>query len=101
MSAFWYTVAGIVFGGIISAVISYIFARQSSRELRREAERLRQLTVKLIRILEASGQIEVSSWDPKTGEPSSYPVGKKAQILYNVEAPTPRWKRLWRRVFGR
>jgi hypothetical protein len=23
-----------------------------------------------------------------------------AQILYNVEAPTPRWKQRWRRVFG-
>jgi len=28
-------------------------------------------------------------------------AGASAQILYNVEAPTPRWRQLWRRMFGR
>jgi pYEATS domain-containing protein involved in immunity len=32
---------------------------------------------------------------------TSRTVGVSAQVLYNVEAPTPRWKRLWRRMFGR
>jgi len=82
-------------------MINAYFARRGSQELKQEAEKLRQLTLKLIRILAASGQIQVSSWDPETGEPASYPVGRSAQILYNVEeAPTPRWKRLWRRMFG-
>jgi hypothetical protein len=27
-------------------------------------------------------------------------AGASAQILYSVEAPSPRWKRLWRSVFG-
>ena len=63
-SAFWYTVLGIVFGGLISAAISYIFARKASKELREEAARLRRETedVKhytdaLITYLEAAGAI--------------------------------------------
>ena len=81
-------------------VINAYFARRGSQELQQEAEQLRQLTLKLLHILDASDQIEVSEWDEETGEPRSWPVGVSAQILYNVEAPTPRWKRLWRRVFG-
>jgi|SRR5215216_675799 len=66
MSAFSYTVASIVFGGIVSAVISYYFARRASRELRREADGLRRETEDvrhyvnaLISYLEAAGSIEV------------------------------------------
>jgi hypothetical protein len=58
-----------------------------AREFRREAEKLRPLTLKLIQILAASGQIEVSTWNPETGEPSSWLVGIKGEILYDVEAP--------------
>jgi hypothetical protein len=94
------TAVGTVVGVIAGWMITASYARRGSQELRREAERLRQLTLKLIRILAASGQIEVSSWDPETGEPASYPIGKEAQILYNVKPPTPLWKRIRRRVFG-
>jgi hypothetical protein len=66
MSAFWHTVAGIVFGGIISAVISYIFAREASKELREEADALRRESEDvrhyinaLITYLEAAGAISV------------------------------------------
>jgi hypothetical protein len=40
MEAFWYTVVG----AVVSAVISWIFARRASKELRQEAEKLRQET---------------------------------------------------------
>jgi hypothetical protein len=66
MSTFWHTVAGIVVGGIISAVISYIFAQQASKELREEADGLRRETEDvrhyinaLITYLEAAGEISV------------------------------------------
>lgn len=62
MSAFWYT----VLGAIISAVISYVFARKASRELREEADALRRETEDvrhyinaLITYLEAAGIISV------------------------------------------
>jgi hypothetical protein len=66
VSAFWYTVASIALGGIVSAVVSYIFARQASKELREEAGALRRETEDvrhyvnaLISYLEAAGSIEV------------------------------------------
>jgi len=66
MSAFLYTVAGIVFGGIVSAAISYVFAQRASKELRVEADALRRETEDvrhyinaLITYLEAAGIIEV------------------------------------------
>jgi gas vesicle protein len=40
MSTFWYTVAGIVFGGAVSAAVSYYFSRQGSKQLREEADKL-------------------------------------------------------------
>jgi hypothetical protein len=64
--AFWHTVAGIVFGGIISAAISYYFARKSTQELRavadglrRETEDVRHYINALITYLEAAGAISV------------------------------------------
>jgi hypothetical protein len=66
LSAFFYTVAGIVFGGVVSAVISYYFARKASEELREEADKLREETKDvshyinaLISYLEAAGAISV------------------------------------------
>jgi hypothetical protein len=63
---FLYTVAGIVFGGIVSAVLSYVFAQRASRELRKEADALRHETEDvrhyvnaLISYLEAAREIEV------------------------------------------
>jgi hypothetical protein len=62
MSAFLYTVVGVVFGGLIALY----FARRASQELRREADALRRETEEarhyvdaLISYLEAAGQITV------------------------------------------
>jgi hypothetical protein len=62
MSAFLYTLVGIVVGGLIA----YYFSRQASKELRAEAETMRRETEDarhyvntLISYLEAAGQIEV------------------------------------------
>jgi len=41
MEAFWYTVAGIVFGGIIAVAVTRHYARKSSKELHEVAEDLR------------------------------------------------------------
>lgn len=75
MSAFFYSAAGIVFGGIITVVISYIFARKASKELREEAEDLRRETrevrhyVKvLMGFLEEAGWVE-ARWDDQ-GRPT-------------------------------
>jgi hypothetical protein len=88
-------------GGIFAGgFLNWLFARRSSKELRREAERLRGLTLKLIRILDGADLIEVSEWDAETGEPYRWPVGSSRTVRYSVEAPTPRWKRVWRRMFG-
>jgi len=63
--------------------------------------KLRRLTIKLIQILAASEQSKVSTWDPETGEPSSWRVGENAEFRFNVEAPTPPWwRRLGRRITG-
>jgi hypothetical protein len=66
LNAFWYTVASIALGGLISAVISWIFARRASKELRAEAAALRRETEDvrhyinaLITYLEAAGVISV------------------------------------------
>jgi gas vesicle protein len=56
-SAFWHTVAGIVIGGLISTAISYYFARESSKELRNQAERLRRYNDALLTYLDAAGEI--------------------------------------------
>ena len=66
LSAFLYTVAGIVFGGIVSAVVSYYFARQASRELQAETDNLTHLITAVLQALDASG-IEVRK-DPGTDE---------------------------------
>jgi hypothetical protein len=100
LTSIWTVPAGIALGGIISAAISYYFARRSSQELAREAEELRRLWLMLIHLLDGAGAIEVKEWDPKTGEPLKWSVGTSREISYRVEAPTPRWKRAWRRVFG-
>jgi gas vesicle protein len=62
MSAFFYTVVGVVLGGLISLY----FARRASQELRKEADALRRETDEarhyvnaLISYLEAAGQITV------------------------------------------
>ena len=89
-------VGGIFAGG----VLNWLFSRRSSKELRRETEKLRHLTLKLIQILDGAHLIDVSEWDPETGEPIRWPVGISRDIRYSVEAPTPRWKRVWRRMFG-
>jgi len=66
LSEFSSTVVGVVVGGIISAAISYYFARKASKELRKEAggllretEDVRHYVNALISYLEAAGTIEV------------------------------------------
>lgn len=66
MSAFSSTVVGVVVGGIISAAISYYFARKASKVLCKEAggllretEDVRHYVNTLISYLEAAGTIEV------------------------------------------
>ena len=86
--------------GIISAAISAYFARQSSQERTREAVELRRLTLMLMQILDGAGVIQVKEWDLETGEPRRWSVGTSREISHRVEAPTPRWKRAWRKVFG-
>jgi hypothetical protein len=90
MSEFWYTVAGIVFGGIVSAVISYIFARKASKELREEAEDLRRETREVRRyvevlmgFLEDAGQIAVTRDD--RGRPTNVRILRGGGIY----APRP------------
>ncbi len=87
------TVVGVGAGGLITAC----FARQSSKELKHEAKKLRMLTLTVLQILDGQGLIEVKEWDPHTGEPTRWHVGKSVSTFPNVEAPTPRWKRIWRR----
>jgi hypothetical protein len=87
------TVVGVGAGGLITAY----FARKSSKKLEHEAKKLRTLTLMILQILDGQGVIEVKEWDFDTGEPTRWPVGKSVSTSYNVEAPTPRWKRIWRR----
>ena len=84
---------GIFAGG----VLNWLFARRSSTnsgESRREAERLRELTLKLIQLLDGANVIEVKEWDPETGEPSRWRVVKTIELLWNVEPPTVRREQL-------
>jgi hypothetical protein len=83
----WWGVLELILALVVGGLINWWFARRSSRELRLEADRLRRLTTKLIDILAAQGKIEVSTRDPETGEPSSWPVGTEREIRYNVEEP--------------
>ncbi len=93
----WQTVISTAVGVVTGGVISAYFAWQGSKEFRREAAKLRRLTLKLIQILDGAGIVEVKEWDPETGEPSKWPVGKSVEIRYDIESPTPWWRRIWRR----
>ena len=113
MSAFWYTVAGVVFGGIVSAVISYYFSRKASKELRAEAGGLRRETEDvrhyinaLITYLEAAGEIQVRR--DENGRPIETRIIQLSAAMGGVggmsatpmvkERPAQRpW---WRRMFG-
>ena len=94
----WLTVASLLIGGAISAVISWYFYKQAGEELRREVERLRGLTIKLFQILDGANVIEVKEWDPETGEPSRWRVVKTIELLWNVEPPTRRKEQLKKRM---
>jgi hypothetical protein len=96
----WWNVVEIAAGVVAGGMINWYFSRRSSAELRNEAETLRQLTLKLTHILAGAGVIEVKEWDPETGEPKKWPVVTSRKVRYNVEAPTPRLKRVWQRWFG-
>ena len=57
------TVVGVIAGGLVNAYFSW----QGSKELRREASNLKQLTKKLMIMMDDAGLIEVE-WD-KDGNP--------------------------------
>ena len=60
VEAFLSMLLGVVLGGIVSAVITWLSSRESSRELRSEAERLRNLTEILIRAAEDAGHMKAN-----------------------------------------
>ena len=91
----------IALGVIAGGAINWLFSRRASKELREEAAQLRRLTVNITQILEGQGIIEVTERDPSTDEPTRWPAGANADIRHGVEAPTPRWKLILRRVSGR
>ena len=91
------TVLPIVVGVGAGVLTSACFARQSSKKLEHEAEKLRTLTLMLLKILDGQGVIEVKEWDSDTGEPTRWSVGKSVSTTYTVDAPTPWWERIWRR----
>ncbi len=94
----WRDVLQLVGSLVAGGVLNWLFARRSSTELRREAEKLRGLTLKLIQILDGANLIEVKEWDPETGEPSRWPVTASVTALWKVEAPTPRPKQRQKRM---
>jgi len=96
----WISVFEFVVALLAGGLINWWFSRQSSKELVREPEKLRRLVVTLTQILDGQGIIEVKEWDPETGEPKKWSVGTSREIQWAVEAPTPRWRRVWRRFFG-
>ncbi len=96
----WQSVIGTAAGVVLGGAITWWFSSRTSRELRQEAERLRRLTITLTQILDGQGLIEVKEWDPETGEPKRWPVESSVQSGFRIEAPTPGWKRMWRKVFG-
>jgi hypothetical protein len=113
VNAFWYTVAGLVFGGIVSAVISYYFSRKVSKELRAEADALRRETEDvrhylnaLITYLEAAGMIQVRR--DENGRPIETWIIRLSAAMSGVSGvsatPTlqerPAQRPWWRRVFG-
>ena len=57
MNDFWFMLAGVVLGSVISVGISSYFASQGSAELRREAEDVKHYVDSLISYLEAAGMI--------------------------------------------
>jgi hypothetical protein len=52
ISLHWWSVLEISLGVVAGGLLNWLFTRQSSRELRREAERLRRHTTLILRALE-------------------------------------------------
>lgn len=63
----WSTVISTVVGVLAGGLVNAYFSRQGSKELKREADGLRQLNLQLIRFLEDAGIIENVDW--KDGKP--------------------------------
>lgn len=82
----WQPVLSRAVGVVAGGLFKEYSARQGSKELRQEADRLRRLTLKLIQVLDGAGIIEVKEWDSETGEPSKWPVGKSTVVRYNIGA---------------
>ena len=81
----WSTVISTVVGVIAGGLINAYFSRRGTRELREEADRLRRLTIMLMRLLDQAGVIPVK-WD-ENGNP-----------LMTVTATTPPISTLFRKT---
>ena len=68
----WSSIGEIFVGVIAGGLINAFFSWQGSKEIRREAGDLRQLTYQLIRFLEDAGVIENVDWQD----------GKPIRIVY-------------------
>ena len=97
MSAFLYTVAGVVIGGLISLAVSAYYSRRASEELRAEAERLRQesewlhdITLRMLQTISGGGQVEVNRDEQgrATGVQHGITIGDSLGLQDDAQART-------------
>jgi len=120
MSAFWYTAAGtlvgIVFGGAITAIVSWYFYERAGDELRQVAAELDDTFNTMLKVLEqyrAIGEVRRDELDkpikpqiirikiPPLDESDVYPPEEDASAAPDGIGSSGRERRSWwRRVFG-
>ena len=76
----------IAIGGGITLSASWLFYILAARDLRREAADLRRLNIALIHLLNNAVVIEVEEFDPLTGVPIRWSVGREVVARWNAEA---------------
>lgn len=67
MSVDWWSVLQLGVGIVAGGFLNWLFALRSSRELRREAERLRRQTTLILRAMEEAGLAQLNK--DENGEP--------------------------------